>query len=291
MHILVLGKNGQVGQELARRYSSREDVLLMGRSECDLSNPDSIRAVLRQVEPEVVINAAAYTAVDVAEKESDLCFAVNAIAPGVLAEETSRLHALLVHYSTDYVFDGEKEGPYVETDPVCPLNVYGRSKAEGEAAIAQLAEEYVTLRTSWVYGARGKNFLRTMLRLGAERPELKVVDDQVGSPTSASAIAAATVRLVDEYDAIGAQLPVGIYHMTAGGATSWFGFARNIFNASQLNPRPHVHAISSSEYPTAARRPVNSVLSNDKFAQTFGFRLPEWQEQLHEVMTELQSID
>jgi len=289
MRILILGKNGQVGYELARLYSAREDVVVTGREECDLASPESIRAWVRQVKPAVIINAAAYTAVDLAEKERDLCFAVNAVAPGVLAEEASRLHALLVHYSTDYVFDGEKEGPYVEADPVCPLGVYGSSKAAGEAAVAQHSEQYLTLRTSWVYGAYGRNFLKTMLRLGSERPELKVVDDQVGAPTSAAAIAAATVRLVDEYDAIGAQMPVGIYHMTAGGSTSWFGFARNIFNAAQLDPRPHVHAITSSEYPAAARRPANSVLSNDKFAHAFGFRLPGWHEQLQQVMAAMRT--
>ena len=284
MRILVLGKNGQVGQALTGFYSKREHVVFAGRSECDCSRPDAIRALVRQVKPEVIINAAAYTAVDLAEQQRDLCFAVNAEAPAVLAEEAKRLEALLVHYSTDYVFDGEKDRPYVETDAVNPLNVYGRSKAEGEAAIAQPGGQYLVLRTSWVYSAGGKSFLRTMLRLGAERPELKVVDDQLGAPTSAAAIAAATGRLVDEYDSIGAQLPSGLYHMSAGGATTWFGFARNIFLSGLVRPAPHVHAIASSEYPTAARRPANSVLSNDKFAHDFGFRLPDWHLELQRVL-------
>jgi dTDP-4-dehydrorhamnose reductase len=287
MRILVLGKNGQVGYELGRQLAGREDVLMAGRADCDLSNQQSIRELVRHAKPEVIVNAAAYTAVDLAEKERDLCFAINAVAPAVLAEEAARLHALLIHYSTDYVFDGEKQTPWVETDPVRPLNVYGASKAEGEAAIAQRTEQHLTLRTSWVYGARGKNFLLTMLRLGAERKELRVVDDQVGSPTSASAIAAATLRLVDEYEAIGAQMPAGTYHMTATGSTSWFGFARNIFEVAQLPQPPHVHAIPASEFPTPARRPAWSVLSNDKFAQAFGFRLPGWREQLEDVVAEV----
>jgi dTDP-4-dehydrorhamnose reductase len=280
MRILVTGKSGQVGTELARLYHSRSDVLLAGRDECDLSRESSIRAAVRQVEPAVIINAGAYTAVDKAESDQPLCFAVNAAAPGVLAQEAARLGALLIHYSTDYVFNGENPEPYLESDPISPVSVYGASKAAGEAAIAEAGARYLVLRTSWVYAAQGKNFLRTMLRLGAERTELRVVDDQVGSPTSAGALATATVRLVEEF----AAPPSGIYHMTAAGSTSWCGFARAIFSSGLLSPQPRVHAISSSEYPTPARRPANSVLSNDKFARTFGFRLPPWQKQLDEVL-------
>ncbi len=198
------------------------------------------------------------------------------------------LDALLVHYSTDYVFSGEKPGPYVETDPISPLSVYGASKAAGEAAIVESTQRYLVLRTSWVYGAQGKNFLRTMLRLGAERSELRVVDDQIGAPTSAAAIATATARLLEQYAVPGAQLPGGIYHMTAGGSTSWCGFARAIFAAGVLSSPPRVQPIASSEYPTPARRPANSVLLNDSFAQTFGFRLADWQQQLQEVMAGMQ---
>ena len=281
MRILITGKNGQVGSELARLYQSRGDVTSVGREECDLSSEQAIREVVRRVKPTVILNAGAYTAVDLAEKEQDLCFAVNASAPRVLAEEAARLDALLVHYSTDYVFNGEKPQPYVESDAISPVSVYGGSKAAGEAAIAQATSRYVVLRTSWVYGATGKNFLRTMLRLGAERPELRVVDDQVGAPTSAAAIARATAQLVEQ----SGQLPAGIYHMTAGGSTSWCGFARAIFSAGVLSSLPRVVAIPSSEYPTPARRPANSVLSNDKFAQSFGFRLAPWQQQLDEVLS------
>jgi dTDP-4-dehydrorhamnose reductase len=241
------------------------------------------------VKPTVVINTAAYTAVDQAEREPELCFAINAAAPRVLAQEAARLDALLIHYSTDYVFDGDKREPYLETDPISPVSVYGASKAAGEAAIADTTSRFLVLRTSWVYAGQGKNFLRTMLRLGQERSQLRVVDDQVGAPTSAAAIAAATLRLVERYAPPGEQLPAGIYHMTAGGSTSWCGFARAIFSAGMLATPPEVQAIASSEYPTAAKRPANSVLSNDRFAHTFGFRLPLWQQQLEGVMAGLQT--
>jgi dTDP-4-dehydrorhamnose reductase len=279
MQILITGKNGQVGTELSRRYGSQGDVVLTGRDECDLSSESSIRDAVRRVKPAVIINAGAYTAVDQAEKDRPLCFAINAAAPQVLAEEAARLDALLVHYSTDYVFDGTKSSPYVETDPIHPLSVYGESKAAGEAAIAETGCRYLILRTSWVYGAHGKNFLLTMLRLGADRPELRVVDDQVGAPTSAAAIAQATTQLVDS-----APESSGIYHMTAAGSTSWYGFASAILSAVMGREGPRMQPIPGSEYPTPARRPANSVLANDKFARTFGFRLPSWQQQLDEVL-------
>jgi dTDP-4-dehydrorhamnose reductase len=287
MSILIIGKNGQVGTELSRVYHSRGNVVLTGRDECDLSNEQSIRDTVGRVKPTVIINAGAYTAVDQAEKERDLCFAINANAPRVLAQEAARLDALLIHYSTDYVFNGEKSEPYLESDPISPVNVYGESKAAGEAAIAEAATRYLVLRTSWVYGANGKNFLRTMLRLGAERSELRVVDDQLGAPTSAAAIASATARLVEQL-ASAAPETSGIYHMTAAGSTSWCGFARAIFSADLLATRPRVQPVSSSDYPTPARRPANSVLSNDKFAHNFGFRLPTWQQQLDEVLAGMQ---
>ena len=288
MRTLITGKNGQVGREFSRLYRSHGDVVLTGRGECDLSSEQSIRETVRRVRPAVIINAGAYTAVDVAEKERPLCFAVNATAPAVLAEEAARLDALLIHYSTDYVFNGKKSEPYLESDPIDPVSAYGASKAAGEAAIVEAGGRYLVLRTSWVYGAQGKNFLLTMLRLGAERPELRVVDDQIGAPTSAAAIAAATVRLVEQYAADGILGREGIYHMTAAGSTSWYGFARAIFDSGVLNTQPRLQAIPSSEYPTPARRPANSVLSNDKFAHAFGFRLPPWQQQLDEVLAAMQ---
>jgi dTDP-4-dehydrorhamnose reductase len=288
MRILITGKNGQVGGELAHLYRSRSDVVLAGRDECDLSNEQSIRELVRRVQPSVIINPGAYTAVDLAEKETELCYAVNAMAPRVLAEEAAQWNALLVHYSTDYVFDGDKTAPYLETDAIHPVSVYGASKAAGEAAIVATAGRSLVLRTSWVYRGQGKNFLRTMLRLGAERTELRVVDDQIGAPTSAIAIAEATVRLVETYGVAGADVPSGIYHMTADGQTSWCGFARAIFAAGVLANPPEVVAIPTSAYPTPAKRPANSVLSNDKFAHAFGFRLPSWQQQLKQVLTGLQ---
>jgi dTDP-4-dehydrorhamnose reductase len=287
MRILITGKNGQVGSEFSRLYQSRADVVSVGRDECDFSSEQSIRDLVRQVKPAVIVNAAAYTAVDQAERERGLCFAINAAAPRVLALEAARLDALLVHYSTDYVFNGEKTGPYLESDPIDPLSVYGASKAAGEAAIAAAASRYLVLRTSWVYSPQGKNFLRTMLRLGAERSELRVVDDQVGAPTSATAIVAATAQLVEQYAMPGAHLPAGIYHMTAGGSTSWCGFARAIFASGVLSAQPRVQAIATSDYPTPARRPANSVLDNDKFARTFGLRLPPWKHQLEEVLSRM----
>jgi dTDP-4-dehydrorhamnose reductase len=288
MRILITGKNGQVGGEFSRLYHSPGDLVSVGRDECDLGSEQSIRDLVRRVKPQVIVNAGAYTAVDQAETERELCFAINAAAPRVLAQEAARLDALLIHYSTDYVFNGEKPEPYLESDPISPVSVYGASKAAGEAAIVETAGRYLVLRTSWVYGAQGKNFLRTMLRLGAERPELRIVDDQVGAPTSAAAIAAATARLVAQYSAPGAHFAPGIYHMTAGGSTSWYGFARAIFGAGILSTPPRLQAIPSSDYPTPARRPANSVLANDRFAHVFGFRLPPWQQQLQDVLAGMQ---
>lgn len=287
MRVLVTGKDGQVGREVARRPQPAWELVTAGRTDCDLRQVDAIRRLVRQVAPEVIVNAAAYTAVDQAERERDLCFAVNATAPGVLAEEAARLGALLVHYSTDYVFDGQKTGPYLESDPVRPLSVYGASKAAGEKAVASSACRYLILRTSWVYSASGRNFLCTMLRLAEERPELRVVDDQIGSPTSAGAIAAATATLARRYGSPSSVVPSGIYHMTASGSTSWCGFARAIFRARAGGPQPRVTAITTAEYHTPAKRPANSVLSNDKFERSFGFRLAPWQEQVREVLAEI----
>lgn len=287
MRVLVTGRDGQVGGEIARWQAAGLELVMAGRAECDLSQPEAIRRLVRSTAPEVIVNAGAYTAVDQAEKERDLCFAVNATAPGILAEEAARLGALLVHYSTDYVFDGCKTEPYAETDPIHPLNVYGLSKAAGEQAVADAGGRWLVLRTSWVYAASGKNFLRTMLRLAQERPELRVVDDQSGSPTSAAAIAAATERLVRQYGPRSSSVPSGVYHMTAGGSTTWCGFARAIFAAAG-GPQPLLTPIATADYPTPAKRPANSVLSNQKFERAFGFRLPPWPQQLAEVLAVIQ---
>ena len=286
MRILVTGKYGQVGKEISRQ-SSLDDVVSVGRAECDLSNANAIRDLVRRVKPAVIVNAAAYTAVDRAETERDLCYAINATAPGILAEEAERLGARLIHYSTDYVFNGQKPAPYVESDPIDPMSVYGASKAAGEAAIAATGCRYQVLRTSWVYAGEGKNFLLTMLRLGAERPELRIVSDQTGAPTSARAIAGATLRILEKC-LEKESFPSGVYHMTAGGSTTWFGFTEEIFTLGiergLLETKPKLTPITTADYPTPAQRPKNSVLSNDKFENVFGFRLPAWQQGLTDVM-------
>jgi dTDP-4-dehydrorhamnose reductase len=293
MRILLFGSNGQVGAAFRGLGLRAEDHLIaVGREQCDLSDVSAVRRTVRQAEPDVIVNAAAYTAVDRAETDRDLCFAINAEAPAAMAEEAVAGDATLLHYSTDYVFDGSKAALWQEDDLTGPLNVYGASKLAGEQHIAATGACYAIFRTSWVYSNHGSNFLKSMMRLGGERPELRIVDDQRGAPTSAKAIAEATMRVLSGSAASGrpafggAALPAGIYHMTAGGATTWCGFARAIFAGSGLTPQPKVSAIASSEYPTPARRPMNSVLSNDKFQRTFGFRLPDWEKQLEQVLAE-----
>ena len=281
MRILLLGGSGQVGHALQVGNPFAGDLVAATRRDCDLTDISGLRKLLRRVRPDVIVNAAAYTAVDKAESDSETCFAVNATAPGVMASEAAALGAKLVHYSTDYVFDGTKAGPYNEDDPTGPRNVYGASKLAGERAIAEAGCEFLILRTSWVYSNYGANFLKTMLRLGAERPDLRIVADQHGAPTSAEAIAEATIRILKN---IAAGFWVrGVFHMTAAGATTWHGFASAIF-ARAAGKTPVLVPITTAEYPTPAARPVNSVLSNDKFAAAFGFRLPHWDEQLAAVM-------
>lgn len=275
MRILLTGKDGQVGWELQKVLGALGEVTALGRSELDLRDAERIGEVVRAAKPEVIVNAAAYTAVDKAESERDLAFAVNAVAPGVLAAEATRSGALLVHYSTDYVFDGTKASPYVEDDSPNPINGYGASKLEGERAIAASGCRYLILRTSWVYGPRGKNFYLTMLRLAKERSELKVVDDQVGAPTSSLEIARATATLLD----VGAQ---GLYHMTAAGETSWCGFVRAILaRAGIATP---VVPIPTEDYPTPARRPRNSRLDCARLRREHGVSLVPWDEALAETM-------
>jgi dTDP-4-dehydrorhamnose reductase len=291
MRVLVTGKNGQVGACAARWSHPGWELVPVGREECDLASEQAVRELMRNVRPDVVVNAAAYTAVDQAEKERDRCFAINAAAPRILAEEAKTLGALLIHYSTDYVFNGEKNGPYSENDEIDPLNVYGASKAAGEKGVSEAGGRYLILRTTWVYASQGRNFLRTMLRLAAERPELRVVDDQIGAPTSAAAIAAATRRLIQQAVDHPSAFSSGLYHMTAGESTSWCGFARAIVEGSGLAVKPQVVAIATSDFPTPARRPQNSILSNDKFENTFGFRMSSWREQLKDVFADMRSAD
>jgi len=286
MRVLLFGSNGQVGHAVLARHNFGDGLIAATRQECDLTDAESIRTLIRRMQPEAIINAAAYTAVDKAESDRDTCFAVNAAAPRAMAQEAAAMGAKLIHYSTDYVFDGTKASPYVEQDATGPRNVYGASKLEGEQGIAAAGCCYAVLRTSWVYSNHGSNFLKTMLRLGAERPELRVVADQHGAPTSAAAIAEASLRLL----AAGGPWQDGVFHMTAGGATTWHGFAEAIFEKAAAGPRPRLVPIPSSDYPTPAARPANSVLANDRFARTFGFRLPDWEQQLDAVLAERRGI-
>ena len=283
MKILITGAHGQVGWELQRALAPLGEVLALGHTQLDLANPDAIRQVLRHAAPDLIVNAAAYTAVDRAEQETDLAQAVNSEAPGILAEEALRLNAALVHYSTDYVFDGSKGAPYEEIDATHPQSVYGTSKLAGEKALAAVNCAHLILRTSWVYGARGKNFLLTMQRLAHEREELRVVDDQLGAPTWSRLLAEATVSIVSQCLHKGTVADRlrdrgGLYHLSAGGQTSWFGFADAIVQQAEKPPR--MTPISTAEYPLPAVRPAYSVLSNDKIARHFGIRLPDWRHSL-----------
>ncbi len=287
--ILIFGSSGQVGTELQRSFSGLGETVICARTEVDLTAEEQIRATIQRVAPDVILNAAAYTAVDKAESERDLAMAINGRAPGVMAEEALRRNALLVHYSTDYVFDGSKSGAWAEEDPTNPLNLYGASKLAGEEAIRGAGGRTLIFRTSWVYGPHGHNFLFTMLRLGRQRDELKIVDDQRGAPTTSIAIADATRAVVDAVlsGKAGEQEWAGVYHMTCSGAVSWCGFAQAIFARAQalLDGRaPRVLPIASSEYPTPARRPHNSVLSCEKLRTRFGVQLPAWEQALDTVI-------
>ena len=276
MKLLLIGAQGQVGWELARRLPALGTVTATDRTTLDLTDPDAIRRVVREARPELIVNAAAYTAVDKAESEPAVATQINGDAPGVLAEEAKRSGALLVHYSTDYVFDGEKQGAYVETDTPNPVSAYGRSKLAGERAVMASGCRHLIFRTCWVYGPRGRNFLLTILKAARERPELKVVNDQFGAPTSSGAIAEATVR------AIAANRGDGIYHMSAGGRTTWHGFAQAIVEAAGL--KTPVLPIPTSGYPTPARRPRNSILDNSRLKNDFGIEVPDWRDGLREVL-------
>lgn len=270
--ILLTGSNGQVGRALAG-LAWNAPLEITDRTRLDLADPDQIVAAVRATRPGIILNAAAYTAVDQAESDPALALAINAKAPGILAEEARRIGALLVHYSTDYVFDGQKSSPYLETDSTAPLNVYGLSKRAGEEAIDAVGGRFLILRTSWVYDRQGRNFLQTIRRLGAERPALRIVDDQIGAPTWSQAIADTTKALV-----LHREPAEGLLHLTAPDATSWFGFATAIVR--KLGLPAVVEPISTQEYPLPARRPANSRLDCHRLAQTFGVTLPPWEAQL-----------
>ena len=283
MRILISGHTGQVAQALQQTLNKHE-LISLGRADFDLSQPENLREPLRRIRPDLVINAAAYTAVDQAEQEQELAFAINATAAGVMAEECAALGIPLIHYSTDYVFDGSKASPYSENDPTNPLGVYGQSKLAGEQAVRAANGQHLILRTSWVYSQVGKNFLLTMQRLLQERSELRVVGDQVGAPTSARSIAEATRQLIEHWQA--GTMQWGTYHFSCSGETSWFGFASAI--AEHLKAQGKncalLTAIPSSDYPTPAQRPLNSRLNCQKLLQDWTVQLPEWREALSQVI-------
>jgi dTDP-4-dehydrorhamnose reductase len=284
MRLMVTGANGQVGWELRRTLATLGNVIAMDSKGMDLADPAAIRRVVAEIQPRVIVNPAAYTAVDKAESEPERARAVNAVAPGLLAEEAARTGALLVHYSTDYVFDGSGESAWKEADPTGPLNVYGATKLAGEQAIVASGCRHLIFRTSWVYGDRGANFLLTMQRLMRERPELKIVDDQMGAPTWCRSLAEATAQVLAQVHSPqrGADKPEpwGVYHMTNGGETSWHGFAQAILELDAAETPARLLPIPSGDYPTPARRPLNSRLDNDRLARVFGIRLPHWRDAL-----------
>lgn len=279
MKVLLTGKDGMVGWELARTLASAGSVIALSRSELDLTDPAAIAVRVRTVRPDVIVNAAAYTGVDKAETDKEQAFLVNAAGPGFLASEARECGALLVHFSTDYVFDGTKSAPYVESDPTRPLSVYGESKLAGEQAIRATGCQHLIFRTSWIYANRGRNFLLTMLRLGRERQEVRVVDDQQGSPTWARDVAEATARILRDR-----PTATGTYHMTTSGNTTWCGFTRAIFALAGV--KTTVVPITTAEYPTPARRPANSLLSNAALQRDFGISLAAWEHSLQACMSE-----
>ncbi len=294
MKILVTGKNGQVGFELQRALGPLGEVVAVAHAECDLADADAIRALVRRIAPGVIVNPAAYTAVDKAEADQVTAFAVNAEAPRVLGEEGARLGALVVHYSTDYVFNGTKDGAYAESDTPDPQSVYGRSKHEGEVALAQATARHLILRTSWVVGAHGGNFAKTMLRLAGERERLSVVADQFGAPTSAALLADLTAQLVRQHQREGGEnFPYGTYHVAASGETNWHEYARFVIGEALAAGKPlkatpdAVAPLTTDQYPTPARRPANSRLDTTRFCDTFGLRLPHWQEGLRHVLQQI----
>lgn len=285
MKILLFGKDGQVGWELRRSLSCLGDLICLGRKEADLEDSAALHRVIQQHQPDILVNAAAYTAVDNAESDDTTAKAVNAVAVGVLAEEAAKHNAWLVHYSTDYVYDGTKSSPYVESDVTCPLSVYGKTKREGDELIRKHNPKHMIFRTSWVYAARGRNFIRTILGLAQKRDDLKVIDDQFGAPTSAGLIADVTALVIylvwQQSDQVRRDL-AGTYHLVAAGETNWFDFAQFVLEQAQargvaVKVKPsQLLAISTDEYRVTAKRPKNSRMATDKIREAFGIHLPHW---------------
>jgi dTDP-4-dehydrorhamnose reductase len=290
--VLIFGRTGQLGWELRHKLACLGPVATVGSADVNFAKPETVREAISAWGPAVIVNAAAYTAVDKAESEPELAMAINGTAPGVLAEEAKRAGALLVHYSTDYVYDGSKQGMWVETDATNPLNVYGKTKLAGDEAIAAAGCDHLIFRTSWVYGARGNNFLLTMLRMSKERPELRVVDDQTGAPTSSECIAQATADAVAQVigpKGGGLQGRSGVYHLACSGSTTWFGFAKTLIERSvSLGAgTPKMTPIPTSEFPRPATRPMNSRLSGARLEEAFGVRMPDWEDALALVLETL----
>lgn len=293
--ILLTGCNGQVGYELQRTLAPLGNVIALGRDHLDLTDVDALRHTIQNIKPDLIVNPAAFTAVDSAESEPKLAYSINAIAPGVIAEQAAKIGALFIHYSTDYVYDGTKSGAYVETDQTNPLSVYGKSKLAGERAIYTVGVPHLILRLGWVYSARGKNFLRTIIRLAQKSDKLRVVTDQLGAPTASYAIAQATAEALTQWH----ESKSGIYHMACAGQTSWHGFAQQIledyalYSASRGWPPLECHAedvtaITTHDYSTPASRPMNSLLDNSKLMHSFNLELPPWQNALANVIAGLE---
>lgn len=294
MKILLTGKNGQLGFELQRALAPLGEVHAVGTADCDLADSEALRALIRAVAPQLIVNPAAYTAVDKAETEAQQAQAVNAIAPGVIGEEAAKLGASVIHFSTDYVFNGEQPTPYAESDTPDPQSVYGSSKLSGEKALAAATRQHLIFRTSWVVGAHGGNFAKTMLRLAGDREELKVVADQFGAPTSAALLADATAHVVRQLQRDGAEaFPFGTYHLSAAGDTNWHAYAQFVIRAAHAAGKPlkalpeRVLPIPASAYPTPAKRPTNSRLNTERFQTTFGLHLPEWQSGVNHILQQI----
>lgn len=295
MKILLFGKNGQVGWELNRSLQPLGEVVALSREDADFSRPDSLRQIISDVKPDVIVNAVAYTAVDKAEAEEELAATINSVAPGILAEEALKVNALLIHYSTDYVFDGTKKSPYSESDEPNPINAYGRTKLAGERLIQSSGCDYLILRTSWVFSSRGANFLLSILRLARERTQLSIVDDQMGAPTWAGNIADITNNLIllSEKQRLTGKFESGIYNVASASMTTWFGFTNKIIEvASETGIGDdfvieQVKPIPSSEYPTPAKRPFYSVLSTEKIEKGFGISPIAWEHALESCMSSM----
>lgn len=294
MKLLLTGKYGQVGFELQRALAPLGEIVAVDNHDCDLADPAAIRSLVADVAPRIIINPAAYTAVDKAEIEPALATTINATAPGILGQEAKKLGALVIHYSTDYVFDGTKQGAYTEDDTPNPQSIYGKTKLAGEQALQQSGADHLIFRTSWVFGAHGGNFAKTMLRLAAEREALKIVADQYGAPTSAALLSDVTAQAIGRYQREGrASFPFGLYHLVAGGLTTWHAYAQTVIRAAEEAGKPlkvkadDIAPIATTDYPLPAPRPANSHLDTRRLQAAFGLRLPDWQSGLEHVLQQI----